>query len=88
MYLHLGADQIVRLVDLVAVLRGEVGQDGSTREMIQSLRAAGKVKTIPGGSPRSLVLTTDKLYLSPVSALTLKKRAESRSLQWTEDDRR
>ncbi|MDI6823363.1 MAG: DUF370 domain-containing protein [Bacillota bacterium] len=75
MYVHLGADCLTRVDELVAILRADLIRDGPTREMVQSLRARGKLVLLPGGAPRSLVLTARGAFLSPFSTLTLLKRA-------------
>ncbi|MEW6547279.1 MAG: extracellular matrix regulator RemB [Bacillota bacterium] len=85
MYVHLGGDRMVLLGDVVAILRADLTRDGPTREMVQSLRARGKLVLLPGGPPRSLVLTVDGAYLSPLSTLALLRRARRWSLGREED---
>ena len=86
MFLHLGGDMSVPLAEVVAVLRADLAGYGPNREMIQSLRAAGKVRTLPGGPPRAMVLTTGCLYLTAVSPLTLKRRGTFLYLNWPEEE--
>lgn len=66
---------MVTLREVVAILRADAARDGATREMVQCLRARGKLVLLPGGPPRSLVLTTTGGYLSPISTLALLRRA-------------
>lgn len=71
---------------VVAILRADLGRSGPTREMLQSMRSAGEVRVLPGGRPRSLVLTDGEMYLSPISPLALRRRAEAGSW-YAEEDR-
>lgn len=75
-YVHLGADCLARVDEVLAILRADLIRDGPTREMVQSLRARGKLVLLPGGAPRSLVLTDRGAFLSPLSTLTLLRRAQ------------
>ena len=64
MYLHLGADCMIKNTDITAIYIS-VNKD--------------KYKIIDlseNGECSSCILTTDTLYLSGISALTLKRRAE------------
>lgn len=85
MYLHLGGDCTLLLVDVVAILRADVARDGPTREMVQSLRARGRLTLLQGGPPRSLILTRDRAYFSPVSTIALLRRAQGSSRGQEED---
>jgi hypothetical protein len=76
-YLHLGGDRVVLLHELLAILRADLARDGPAREMVQSLRARGKLVLLPGGPPRSLVLTVRGAYLSPVSTMSMLRRVQA-----------
>ncbi len=86
LFIHLGGDTSVPLAEVVAVLRADLAGYGPNREMVQSLRAAGKVKTIPGGPPRALVLTTSCLYMTGVSPFTLRRRGVAPYVNRLEED--
>lgn len=71
-YIHLGGDLVVTTREIVAVIdmastvvRGTV--PGSLKPVV----------TIDAGDIKSLVITTNTNYFSPVSAVTLKKRMHS-----------
>lgn len=79
-FLHLGADVVVSLKQVVAILDlRTAGAAEPTREFLQLLRSEKQVYDISEGEPKSLVLTDREVYLSPISSLTLKKRGETLS---------
>jgi hypothetical protein len=78
MFLHLGADVTVPKNKVVAILDVQTGMVNATRDFINMARNQGILHTI--GDPdraRSYVITGEKVYLSPISCGTLKKRALS-----------
>lgn len=80
MFLHLGADVVVSLKQVVAILDlRTAGTAESTREFLKLLRSDQQVFDISDGDPKSLVLTEREAFLSPISSLTLKKRGETLS---------
>lgn len=77
MFLHVGADVIVSLKQVIAILDLRTAHEAAaTREFLQLRHADKVVLDISGGAAKSLVLTEREVYLSPISSLTLKKRAD------------
>lgn len=83
MFLHLGNGVSVRTKDVIAIQSYALFQDGPGSKLLAAGQAAGKVVyTLDPGSEgegesiKSLILTTDKIYLSAISPLTLKRRSE------------
>ena len=83
MFLHLGNGVSVRTKDVIAIQSYALFQDGPGGEFLAASRAEGKVvNTLDLGdddgneSIKSLIITTDKIYLSAISPLTLKRRSE------------
>lgn len=76
MFLHVGADVVVSLKQMVAILdlRSIQGAE-PTREFLSQAYGRKRVFDVASGDPKSLVLTDEGIYLSPISSLTLKKRA-------------
>ncbi|MEW6540273.1 MAG: extracellular matrix regulator RemB [Bacillota bacterium] len=75
MFLHLGADVMIPKQDIIAILDVYTGLVDPTRDFLKMARSQGLVETI--GEPekvRTYVITTDTVYLSPISCGTLKKR--------------
>lgn len=77
MFLHLGADVVVSLKRIVAILDLRSSKEADcTREFLAQAYGKEKVFDIASGDTKSVVLTDDEVYLSPISSLTLKKRAD------------
>lgn len=73
MYLHLGADISIIAEDVIAIFDYDLIEAPSVKEMIELgewNKAVNKLK----GTPKSIVLTLDKLYLVPLSRTTLARR--------------
>ena len=81
MYLHVGADVVVALRQVIAILNlRTVRRGGATQELLDRLKRENRLIQVEGGEPRSLVLTDTGGILSPISAMTLKRRSESSAL--------
>ncbi|MEW5762474.1 MAG: extracellular matrix regulator RemB [Bacillota bacterium] len=77
MFLHLGADVMIPKKDVVAILDVQTRLASITREYLRLIRADGLMEVVgEPGKERSFVITGEKVYLSPISCTTLKKRAE------------
>lgn len=77
MFLHLGADVVISLKKVVAIfdLRS-VREAEATREFLSQALGQKRVVDVSTGDTKSMVLTDTEIYLSPISSLTLKKRAD------------
>jgi len=75
--LHLGGNTVVPTKNLVAILSLDTTKQGTaTREFLQMVQDEGFVQRIAeSGKEKSFVITSDRIYLSPISAITLAKRA-------------
>lgn len=77
MYLHLGQDvvvpvsSVVAIVDVAAIQRRGL----ALPEVVSTARAHGSLVELADGTGTSLVVTTDRVYLSPISPMTLRRRA-------------
>ncbi|MCL6626405.1 extracellular matrix regulator RemB [Alicyclobacillus shizuokensis] len=70
MFLHIGSDTMVRLRDVVGIFNAQ------TSNLVESLPvslAAAEDEAV--GEVKSCIVTADAVYVSPISSLTLKKRA-------------
>jgi len=81
MYLHIGGDFILSLNEIVAILDLEyttIMRD--SRDFVREAGQRGVVVPVSDDMPRSLIVTThdngSRIYLSPISCGTLRKRAE------------
>jgi hypothetical protein len=75
MFLHVGGDVVVRIGDLVAILdRRSADASGATREFVGFMGAQGRVEDVSQGEAKAIVVCTDRVVLSPISAGTLRRR--------------
>lgn len=78
MYIHIGGEcsipdkVIVGIFDLDEVTK----TDSSTNEFLKKAQEGGRVETVSYEIPRSIIVAVDKVYISPISAGTIKKRAK------------
>jgi hypothetical protein len=76
MYIHLGSDEMLPSKDVVAILNVEPPIPDSIKEIIDLAIAERNLYQIcDKDRAKSLVITPGKLYLSPISSLTLFKRS-------------
>lgn len=77
MFLHVGADVVVSLRRVIAILDlKSSNQAEATREFLSWAQTQKRVVDVAGGDTKSLILTDSEVYLSPISSLTLMKRAD------------
>lgn len=84
MFLHLGGDDIIPVKEIIAIIDIETEQSKITNEFISVATEEGFVKDISDGKGKSMVITDKTIYLSPISSLTLKKRAQYLTEEYTE----
>lgn len=77
MFIHLGGEKIIRAAELIAIF--DVSIEASSKISKSFITNAAKEKmteTIGEEEPKSVVVTLNKVYYSPISSTTLKKRAQ------------
>ncbi len=85
MYLHLGSDVVVLKSDIIAVLDLETTSVSKrTQKFLETAQKSGKIIDVSiGDLPKSYILCGKKenykVYVSPISAQTLHKRATEHS---------
>ncbi|NLJ33318.1 MAG: DUF370 domain-containing protein [Firmicutes bacterium] len=78
MFLHLGGNCLVLAAQVITILNLKSTEDSKiTAEMKELLLAEGLVEEVSPGVPKSLIITDEKAYLSPISSVTLKNRLSS-----------
>lgn len=75
MFLHLGADTVVALKDVISINDYRSFRSAVNREFIKKMRNDKNVVDISENTTKSFVVTPSKVYLSAISSLTLRKRA-------------
>jgi hypothetical protein len=76
MYLHLGADVVVRSDEIIGIF--DLDHIGVTRGGLDFLRGAereGRVETVGADLPKAAVVCAERVYLTQITSATLLKRA-------------
>ena len=74
MFLHIGGDVMVPLRDRISVIDVSSAESTINDEFVKTAEEEGFVVQLTG-KPSSLVICTKRVYLSPISAQTLARRA-------------
>lgn len=75
MFLHLGADMIIPLKSVISISDRKEDASPINNDFLHIMSEEGMIVDVSGGNVKSFVVTDDKVYLSAISSLTLKKRA-------------
>lgn len=76
MFLHLGGETIVPKKDIIAILDYKKGFSVINKEFMKTAGEEGFILSISeSGKEKSYIITSDKIYISPISCSTLKKRS-------------
>lgn len=77
MFIHLGGEKIVRSSELIAIFDISIESSSKiSKAFLAHARKERGLEIIGEEEPKSLVVTVDKVYYSPISSTTLKKRAQ------------
>jgi hypothetical protein len=75
-FLYLGGDVVVPVKEVVGIFDLRLRVSPVTREFLNVARDEGIFRVVAGDErAKSLVITSRRVYLSPVSCHTLKRRA-------------
>ncbi|OPY58849.1 MAG: hypothetical protein A4E55_00580 [Pelotomaculum sp. PtaU1.Bin035] len=78
MFLHLGANVVVPKKDIVAILEINKKISPITKEFLEIARDEGFIRNVSEiNKEKTYLVATDKVYISPISCATLKKRSDS-----------
>ena len=78
MLLHIGSDVSVHVRDVIMILDREAAEhSAATREFLKWAKAEDRLRSVLLGNeqPKSFVVTGECVYLSPISSITLGRRA-------------
>ncbi len=76
MYIHLGGEKIVRSAEIIAIFDITIEQSSKlSKQFAAGARKRKDIEKIGEEEPKSIVVTEKKIYYSPISSSTLKKRA-------------
>lgn len=78
MYIHIGGEVIIRSSELIAIFDLSIEQSSKvSKQFIHNASDQTNVEVVTEEESKSLVITPNKIFYSPISAATLKKRANT-----------
>jgi len=78
-FLHLGGNVVVHKKDIIAIIDSRTKISQATKEFLEIAEDEGFISAVAEPEKeKSFVVTTNVIYLSPISCATLKKRASFR----------
>lgn len=77
MFLHLGADMVVPLRDVIAITDLNSGKLGINKAFLDKMKDEKKIIDVSEKNAKSFIITNKLVYISAISSLTLKKRANN-----------
>ncbi|MHB8155824.1 MAG: extracellular matrix regulator RemB [Desulfocucumaceae bacterium] len=76
MFLHLGGDTVALKKDIIAILDYTKGFSSINKGFMEIAGDEGFIENISeSGKEKSYIITSDRIYISPISCSTLKKRS-------------
>ncbi len=87
LFIPIGEDYVIELNEVIAMIDHQLLLSSTIiQEMIQNQRKDKKIIEISNGSTKSIVITRDQIYFSPLSVATLKKRSSMTNILNKLDD--
>lgn len=75
MYIHIGGDRMIRASELIAIFDITIEASSKiTSQYMEFAKERGRIVLTGEEEVKSIVLTKNQLYYSPISSTTLKKR--------------
>ncbi|MFD2658290.1 MULTISPECIES: extracellular matrix regulator RemB [Gracilibacillus] len=76
MFIHIGDDHVIQSKDVIGIIDYSLVTSSTiNEEMLEELKENEQVVVSEEDVTKAVVITADKVYYSPLSVLTLKKRA-------------
>lgn len=77
MFLHLGEDIVLQTKEIVAIIDSNIVEESEIiKEFIDVNDRKNNIVHISDGTFKSIVVTENKVYFSPLTAVTLKRRSQ------------
>lgn len=76
MYVHIGGEYSVSDKYIVGIFDfdGTTGESSETIGFLKRAEVDGKIEVVSPDIPRAFVVTLDRIYITPISAPTLRRR--------------
>lgn len=79
MYIHIGEDLNIRAADIISILDKESAHQSPLVEEFLN-RQTDRVINLSKNPYKSVIITNEKIYLSPIASGTLKKRSNQMNI--------
>ncbi|WP_141434447.1 extracellular matrix regulator RemB [Bacillus sp. 03113] len=80
MYIHIGADILVRASEIIVIIdKDSIASSDYMKALF--MRQKNQMIDLANGSYKSLIVTTNHVYFSPLTSGTLKKRSYKLAVQ-------
>ena len=86
MFLHLGADTVIPLRDVITITDIKTVRSGINEDFLRVMTEESLIDDVSEGNAKSFIVTDKMVYLSAISSATLKKRAQFLSDTVDEED--
>lgn len=75
--IHIGGDRMIRLNSIIGIFDIHICDSEEWRSFFEHIDSTERLEVIdtPATSMKSVIITDNCIYLSPISSMTLKKRA-------------
>ncbi len=80
MLIHIGGDTVVKLDAIIGIFTVHMKESPNSKAFIDKSMMDNAVEFVEPGEIKSCVVTDKKIYYSPISSITLKKRAMTMDL--------
>ncbi|GEL07552.1 extracellular matrix regulator RemB [Salisediminibacterium halotolerans] len=78
MFIHLGGDLVMKTERIIAILDHQnQGMSKENQDFMKGYQGQKRTVHVTDDPPKSMVITADEIYMSPISSQTLKRRAEA-----------
>jgi len=74
-FLHIGEDTMVRLREVIGIFDVPAVGNHAAMSFVLDATCVHSVEVVESGDIKSFILTDEKVYCSPISSTTLKRRA-------------
>lgn len=77
MFLHLGSDILINKNKIICILNSETSSlKLTTQKFLRNINKTNNTKYVSQkGKEKSIIITTDRCFFSPISSITLLKRS-------------
>jgi hypothetical protein len=79
MFLHIGNSRVVSLKEIVGIFNMDLKDNPTNLQFLESFPAAKSTKS-EKESKNSFIITTEKIFYSPIFPLTLQRRVEKKHI--------